>query len=561
MTDLLSLCAPRVVAAGYEEEFGPYRRIAQHALNFIYSASSAVYSCPVSMTSGAGRLLAHQLPNLPPGHPFHEVYRRITSRDPKDKWISAQWMTERPGGSDVQNSETWATHSPLPASERTGAMDFGEGEWLVSGYKFFCSATDCDVALMLAKTQPSGQLSLFLAPTKLTRRLSDGRVRKVSNGITFHRLKNKMGTHELPTAELELSNVRAWLVGPVDRGIATIATLLNVTRTHNFITALSCWRRGMAIAKSFARERTTINQPLWTFPMHLRLLAGMEVKFQSLLQLALFTTSLLSFADNGFPPPSSSKGAQSYVPLPNPGEQTKIVQRALTALGKAVICKVSCTSLQECQEAMGGVGYLDEPDEPECNISRLYRDTAANMTWEGTTNVLASEVVRHLLNGRNLEVFDAWMQGRVLNGVQDPEMREALQASWSALKARLVEGQADVGAALADGRQLMFSLAWVTCGGLLAHDAQRDGDSEAVEVARRWILDGEGGVGEFAFSEVVFAGAKRREVDVGPRLNWDCRIVWGEDLPADAALGYRAPVVKGDGKVAGRPEQVLAAKL
>ena len=138
-------------------------------------------------------------------------------------------MTERPGGSDVQNSETVAFHSPLSSSEKTGDMKFDEGDWLVSGYKFFCSATDCDIALMLAKTG-SGQLSLFIAPTKKTIKLSDGGTEVVTNGIRFHRLKNKMGTKELPTAELELHEVRAWLVGPLDRGIATIATLLNVTR-------------------------------------------------------------------------------------------------------------------------------------------------------------------------------------------------------------------------------------------------------------------------------------------------------------------------------------------
>ena len=291
--------------------------------NYIYSASSAVYSCPVSMTSGAGRLLQHQLKGLPQDHPFHEVYKRIIARE--DNWISSQWMTERPGGSDVQNSETIAVHSPLALHEKTGSMKFEEGDWLISGYKFFCSATDCDIALMLAKTE-SGQLSLFIAPTKKKIQLPDGRTELATNGIRFHRLKNKMGTKELPTAELELRDVRAWLVGPLDRGIATIATLLNVTRTHNFITALSCWRRGMAIAKGFARARSTINQPLWTFPMHLRLLASMEVKFQGLLQLAFFTTSLLSFADNGFPPEQAG-----YAPLPEPGEQTKIVQRALVS--------------------------------------------------------------------------------------------------------------------------------------------------------------------------------------------------------------------------------------
>ena len=497
------------------------------------------------MTSGAARLIAHQLPKLPADHPFHEVYQRIIARE--GNWISSQWMTERPGGSDVQNSETHAVHSPLRASEKTGSMRFDEGDWLISGYKYFCSATDCDIALMLAKT-PSGQLSLFLAPIKKTAKSADGTDILVTNGIRFHRLKNKMGTKELPTAELELQNVRSWLVGPLDRGIATIATLLNVSRTHNAITGLSCWRRGMAIAKGFARARSTIDQPLWTFPMHLRLLASMEVKFQGLLQLAFFTTSLLSFVDNGFPPGPRT----DYAPLPEPGEQLTIVQRALTATAKGVICKIACISLQECQEAMGGVGYMDEADEPESNISRLYRDTAANMTWEGTTNVLSSEVVRHMVNGRNLDAFSEWFEGKVISGVRGQAIRDVLDAAWKTLKNRLVQGSEDLGVLLSDGRQIMFSLAWLVSGALLAHDAQRDNNWTAVDVARRWILECDGGVGEYAFPDVVLA--KRQAVDARSRIQRDCRLIWGIELPKDAATGFRAPF----SKPSGAPEQVIA---
>ena len=401
---------------------------------------------------------------------------------------------------------------------------------------------------MLAKTE-TGQLSLFLAPTKRTVRLPDGGRELVANGVRFHRLKNKMGTKELPTAELELKDVRAHIVGPVDRGIATIATLLNVTRTHNFITALSCWRRGMAIAKNFARARTTINQPLWTFPMHLRLLADMETKFRGLLQLAFFTTSLLSFADNGIPHNRPSR----YAPLPEQGEQMKTVQRALTATGKAVICKVACISLQECQEAIGGVGYMDEPDEPEHNISRLYRDTAANMTWEGTTNVLASEVVRHLCKDDNLTVFAAWIEEKAIAGLTDEELKRALSASWQVLKGRLAAGKDDLGLVLAEGRQLMFSVAWIVSGALLTHDAERDREPVALELARRWVLEGRGGVGEFALPEVVHAGgllhqrAHSREV-----LEWDCRLAWGMNLPQDAAKGYRKTMAS-----SGEPERLV----
>ncbi|OAL30953.1 hypothetical protein AYO20_08538 [Fonsecaea nubica] len=522
-----------VIALGYENEFKEYRRLVQHAFNYTFSASSAVYSCPVSMTSGAARLVAKQLSSVPADHPFHEIYRLLISRE--GNWISSQWMTERPGGSDVQNSETVAVFSPLPAkSGRYGAIE--EGDYLVSGFKFFSSATDCNMALILAKTE-SGQLSLFVAPTRKTV-VVDGKPQQVTNGVRIHRLKNKMGTKELPTAELQLDNVRAHLIGPLDRGIATIALLLNVTRTHNFITALSCWRRGMAIAKSFAKVRTTINQPLWTFPMHLRMLANMEVKHRGALQLAFFTTALLSFADNGFPPEDIQR--RGYVPLPSPGEQTEIILRTLTATSKAVICKTGTLSLQECQEAMGGVGYMDEPDEPDFNISRLMRDTAANMTWEGTTNVLSSEVVRHLLNknASHLSAFSAWMEFAI-SRVKDAELRERLEVAWGEYFNTLNKRSDDLVSALAMGRQLMFTLAWLVAGVLLALDAARDTDAVALEIARRWVLEGEGNIGEFHLSNVVKSSGRLLPTSDRDKINWDCRIVWDIDLPNGYATGYR----------------------
>jgi hypothetical protein len=202
---------------------------------------------------------------------------------------------------------------------------------------------------------------------------------------------------------------------------------------------------------------------------------------------------------------------------------------------------------------MGGVGYMDEPDEPESNISRLYRDTAANMTWEGTTNVLSSEVVRHLLNGKNLDIFSSWFEQAALRRIMDADLQAALSASWQALKQRLREGYADLASALADARQIMFSLAWLVSGALLAHDAQRDNDATALEVASRWVLDKEGGVGEFVLPSVVFA-SEGRKMEASQRRNWDCRLVWGIDVPSDAALGYRDTNVKSRGA----PEKLVA---
>ncbi|KAJ5763443.1 hypothetical protein N7533_002124 [Penicillium manginii] len=526
-----------VVGLGYEDTFGSYRRTVQHAFNYLFSASSAAYSCPVSMTSGAARLVRSQLPGLPTDHPFHELYARLIARE--NNWISAQWMTERPGGSDVRNSETVATYSPL--SSKTGRFgNMEEGDYLLSGFKFFCSATDCDTVLLLAKTE-SGELSLFVAPTtKSARDPATGKTKKISNGIRIHRLKTKMGTKELPTAEVELRDVRAHLIGPKDRGIATIALLLNVTRTHNFITALSCLRRAMDIAKAFAKSRTTIDQSLWTFPMHLNVLAQLEVKHRGWMQLAFFTSSLLGYVDNGFP----ENAPEVFSVLANNSRTANVVLRAFTSTSKAVICKSATLAFQECQEAMGGVGYIDEPDEPEFNVSRLWRDTASNSVWEGTTNVLASETVRHLTKGQNLDLFDEWINNAI-GQVSNSAYRATLQNVWRQLKDRLESGRDEraLSHVLGVARQIIFTLSWLVCGTLLSLDSQRDNDRVALEVARRWVLEGEGVPGEFAFTELIFqrsATAQDEKPTGRARTELDCRIVWNVDLPSDASLGYRA---------------------
>lgn len=61
------------------------------------------------MTDGAARLLQLQLrnPSLDKAHRdvFQNAYDHLTSRDPQCAWTSGQWMTERPGGSDVSDRD------------------------------------------------------------------------------------------------------------------------------------------------------------------------------------------------------------------------------------------------------------------------------------------------------------------------------------------------------------------------------------------------------------------------------------------------------------------------
>jgi alkylation response protein AidB-like acyl-CoA dehydrogenase len=473
------------------------------------------------MTDGAARLLAVQNENLPPSHPFHEVFSRLTAR--VDSWTSGQWMTERAGGSDVQNSETWATYSPL--AQKTGEYGrIDEGDYLVSGFKFFSSATDANIAVLLAKTE-SGKLSVFLAPlTKLTID-AQGKERRATNGIRIHRLKKKLGTKQLPTAELELKDVRAHLVGPLDRGIATISTLLNITRLHTFNGTVAGLGRCLAVAKAFAKARTTRGQGLMRVPLHLRTLADVELKRRGILHLSQFTAALVGFVESGFP----AQKPAGLSCLPAAGIEADIVLRALTATAKAFCSKVVIQGAQECMEAMGGVGYIDDPDDSEHNVARMYRDLTVNAIWEGTTNVMSSELLRFISVRENLGVLSKWV-GRNVERIVDETHRNALRRSWESLHARLEVGTFDLEEVLGDGRRGLFSLGWVVCGLLLVADAERDGDALAAEAARRWVLGGEGGVGEWVFHDVLRVGNDDfRPSDVRTRAKLDYKFLYGED--------------------------------
>ncbi|KAK4861499.1 hypothetical protein LT330_003534 [Penicillium expansum] len=517
-----------VVSLGYDHKYGDHRRTVQYAAVYLFVPSSSMYRCPMSMSDGAVFVLSQRLKDLPSDHILHTVFRKLTSRG-EDYWTSGQWMTERAGGSDVQNTETWATYAPLPQSSKTSEV-IAEGDYLINGFKFFSSATDANVAFLLAKTD-SGKLSTFIAPLRKTVIGADGKPEEVSNGVRIHRLKNKLGTKELPTAELELKGMRAHLVGEIDQGIQTIAPLLNTTRIQTLLGTLATWRRAISITKNFAKSRTTVGEPLWLIPMHLRLLADVEVKHRGAINLAFFTIAVMGLIEN----PSSSARLPH---MPKDLAEAKVVFRVLTATCKGVVSKMSMVGVQECQEAMGGVGYIDEPDEPEFNISRLLRAAAVYPIWEGTTNVLASELVRFLMKRDTLSVLSGWLNS-VLSLIRTPALAAALKHALAAFLSRVTTSRPQA-ALLADARRIMFTFAWILSGALMTLDAERDGDEVAMEIARRWILLGEGGVGEFVYRDIVKpyqAFDSTSESDEHTRL--DCKIAWGVELPK-VVFGHRS---------------------
>lgn len=160
-------------------------------------------------------------------------------------WTSGQWMTEKKGGSDVSNTETLAIRAET-------------GEYSLYGYKWFTSATDSQMTLALGKIIPGDRLPTQeeLNKTKVSMffaRLRDDEGKL--NRMQIIRLKDKLGTQQLPTAELLLKGTRAKLVGQPEQGVKNISKMLLVTRMYNSATAVGIMRRVVALARDYSSRR------------------------------------------------------------------------------------------------------------------------------------------------------------------------------------------------------------------------------------------------------------------------------------------------------------------
>jgi alkylation response protein AidB-like acyl-CoA dehydrogenase len=379
-----------VVASAYAPAYGRFARTHQFALAYLFHPSTDMYTCPLAMTDGAARTL------LRSGNQalIERAVPRLTSRDPAQMWTSGQWMTESTGGSDVGRSETIARPD-------------GEGGWRLYGRKWFTSATTAQIALTLARPEgnpPGGRgLALFYVETRDER----GRL----PGIQVNRLKDKLGTRKVPTAELTLDGAPARLVlGPSD-GVRNIVPMLQLTRTWNSISAAAFMRRGLALARDYARRRVAFGALLAGQPLHADTLAGLQAEFEGALLLSFELAALIGRDEAG--------------QIDEPQSQ---LLRILTSIAKLTTGRQAVALASEVLEAFGGAGYVEDTGLPA-----LLRDSQVLPIWEGTTNVLALDMLRAIgASDAGWRALREHARARVA-AARDPGLIEAGRAAIAAL--------------------------------------------------------------------------------------------------------------------------------
>lgn len=364
-----------IVASGYERKYQEYSRLYQFALLYLFHSSSAFVSCPLAMTDGAARAIELYGDDSLKSAAF----RHLTSRDPKEFWTSGQWMTEKTGGSDVSGTSTVA--------KKTSA------DWILNGTKWFTSATTSPMAMLLAR--PDGAdagsrgLSLFYCELRDSKN-------KLQN-IEVIRLKPKLGTNALPTAELNLKGTPAKLVGDEGGGVKKISALFNITRVYNSVCATSQMRRALDLAWDFASKRSAFGKKLIDLPLHKSNLQAQEEEFQKCFHLTAFVAHLLGKDE-----------------CDTATESERTLLRALTPIAKMYTAKTCIKVVSEVVESFGGAGYIEDT-----GIPRLFRDAQVFSIWEGTTNVLSLDFLRSVEKENTLPALLSFCDNNQISNVTE----------------------------------------------------------------------------------------------------------------------------------------------
>ncbi|MEP6706788.1 MAG: acyl-CoA dehydrogenase family protein [Pyrinomonadaceae bacterium] len=465
-----------LIATAYEQKHGSLSRVHQCALAYLFTPSTDIYSCPLAMTDGAARTL------LGSGNQalIDRAVPHLITRKREEFWTSGQWMTEITGGSDVGLSQTVAVRgSSPPVREGVGDQVDQQSTWRLYGNKWFASAITSQIALTLARPEgnPPGGRGLALFYVEL--RDESGQLRN----IEINRLKDKLGTRKVPTAELTLSGTPAQLVKESTDGVRNIAPLLNITRLWNGISAVALMRRGLALASEYARQRVSFGAHLSEKPLHMDTLAGLEAEAEAAFHLAFHVAELTGRAETD-----------------ELSEDEALLLRLLTPVMKLTTGKQAVTVASEVLEAFGGAGYVEDTGLPQ-----LLRDAQVLPIWEGTTNVLSLDTLRALgsvSTARGAQDFPAFQSLKAqvtgcLDTIRDPRLTEPARITRSALdhaESWLLQTLQDSTALEAGARRFAMTLGRTMESALLVRHAQwsqdHEGDSRSISAARRFAASG-----------------------------------------------------------------------
>ncbi|MHA1913328.1 MAG: acyl-CoA dehydrogenase family protein [Promethearchaeota archaeon] len=346
----------------------------------LYEIGESGVMCPVACTHGMVWLMQKYEDSLDPE--AKEILKSVRDGEDGEYKLGSQFVSEIQGGSDVPANLVEAVYV------KEELADGYSGCWRLYGQKFFCSAMQADYAIVTAKPKAvpsSTKIAAFVVPLWLP----GNKEKEIRNSFTIDRLKQKLGTAELPTAEITFNGAVAYPVGPLGKGLADIVGIvLSLSRFH---VAFGLASQALFVAREatlYSQFRTAFGIPISSFPLMINQINDLE-QFGKRTAAGAFKaySEFIHFGEQ------LKSGIREIEQIEDENEKRRRFRlRELIMLQKIVVADEAPAMIRKAISFFGGHGIMED----FLSFPRLHRDSLVQELWEGPRNVLLTQIHRDL---------------------------------------------------------------------------------------------------------------------------------------------------------------------
>ena len=315
------------------------------------------------------------------------------------KWSGTMCLTEPQCGTDL-------------GILKTKALPKENGTYEITGQKIFITSGDHDLTeniihLVLARTAdaPKGTkgISLFLVPKFEVN--DDGSVGS-RNGVSTNSIESKMGIKGSPTCVLNFENSKGIMIGPENKGLSSMFTMMNLERIVVGVQGLGIAETAYQNAVAYSKERKQGKANNSTNGETDLIIKHADIR-RSLMNMKSIIEGQRSFA--------FWLSQQIDVSLSHDDKDVRNHASNMVALLTPVIKSFFTDNgveiTNDAIQVFGGYGYTKDQ-----GIEQLFRDNRITPIYEGTNSVQAIDLVYRKISSEGVfENFIKSMDSEIKN--------------------------------------------------------------------------------------------------------------------------------------------------
>ncbi|HET7778492.1 MAG TPA: acyl-CoA dehydrogenase C-terminal domain-containing protein [Rudaea sp.] len=295
------------------------------------------------------------------------------------RWTGTMCLTEPHCGSDL-------------GLLKSRAEPQANGTWAISGTKIFITAGEHDlteniVHLVLARLPdaPPGVkgISLFIVPKYKVDKSGQMGER---NAVTCGAIEHKMGIKASVTCVMNFDGAEGWLIGPPNRGLMAMFTMMNTARLAVGIQGLGIIERGYQSSLAYARDRLQMRSlsgarfpdkpadPLIVHPDIRRMLLTQKAFAEGCRALSYYAATQVDLVER-----SADAGER---------KRADELLSFIIPIVKALLTELANECAYHAVQIFGGHGYIRET-----GVEQFARDARITTIYEGTTQIQALDLL------------------------------------------------------------------------------------------------------------------------------------------------------------------------